>query len=168
MGKGKHYKSTAAYQKYGKLIYNDCLKRLKSKQLADEAEQEVFLRLSAKGPDFQPPTKLIAWLREAARIVCLEILRRERMQRKYEKFIAPFMIECHPSDHESEDRDAVAKMLESLSEEDREMLKLRFWEGKEWEDVAQDLKTTLAAVKMRFGRICEKLREQFPDLGNDK
>lgn len=165
MGKKKHYKSMAAYRTYGKQIYAYCLKRLRRKALADEAEQEVFTRLIAKGPDFQPPTTLIAWLREAARIVCLEILRRERRRREYEKFIAPLLSESYLPDHNLEDREAAARILASLSEEERKLLTLRAMDKKGWEQIGQKIGLSAEAARKYFDRICDRLRHDFPDCG---
>jgi RNA polymerase sigma-70 factor (ECF subfamily) len=55
------------------------------------------------------------------------------------------------------------QILETLSEEDRAMMILKYAEGHNYEELAEMFDLTVSACKMRLSRAREKLKEQFPD-----
>ena len=55
------------------------------------------------------------------------------------------------------------KMLESLDEEDRAMLILKYAEGYDYEELAEMFELSVSACKMRLSRAREKLQQRYPE-----
>jgi len=55
------------------------------------------------------------------------------------------------------------RMLETLDEEDRAMLILKYAEGYDYEELAEIFNLSVSACKMRLSRAREKLQQRFPD-----
>ena len=55
------------------------------------------------------------------------------------------------------------KMLESLDEEDRAMLILKYAEGYDYEELAAMFELSVSACKMRLSRAREKLQQRYPE-----
>ena len=56
------------------------------------------------------------------------------------------------------------KMLETLDEEDRALLLLKYAEGYEYEELAAIFEISVSACKMRISRAREKLQSRFPRI----
>ncbi len=54
-------------------------------------------------------------------------------------------------------------MLETLSEEDRALLLLKYAEAYEYEELAEIFDISVSACKMRVSRAREKLQTKFPN-----
>ena len=55
-------------------------------------------------------------------------------------------------------------MLETLDEEDRAMLILKYAEGYDYEELSAIFEISPSACKMRISRAREKLQQRYPDL----
>jgi RNA polymerase sigma factor (sigma-70 family) len=55
------------------------------------------------------------------------------------------------------------KMLESLNEDDRAMLIMKYAEGHNYEELAGIFDLSVSGCKMRVSRAREKLRELYPN-----
>ena len=56
-----------------------------------------------------------------------------------------------------------AEMLETLDEEDRALLLLKYAEAYEYEELAAIFEISVSACKMRISRAREKLQSRFPE-----
>jgi RNA polymerase sigma-70 factor (ECF subfamily) len=54
-------------------------------------------------------------------------------------------------------------MLETLDEDDRALLLLKYGEGYSHEELAAIFEISVSACKMRISRAREKIQKQFPD-----
>ena len=57
----------------------------------------------------------------------------------------------------------LARMLETLDEEDRALLIMKYAEGHEYEELAEIFGASVSACKMRISRAREKLKLMYPD-----
>ena len=55
------------------------------------------------------------------------------------------------------------KMLDTLEEEDRAILLMKYAEGHDYDELAEIFNMTPSALKMRVSRAREKLKQRFPD-----
>lgn len=55
------------------------------------------------------------------------------------------------------------KMMETLEEEDRAMLILKYAEGYDYEELAAIFELSVSACKMRVSRAREKLQQRYPE-----
>ncbi|WP_367871544.1 RNA polymerase sigma factor [Luteolibacter sp. Populi] len=127
----------------------------------DDVVQDVFLMLARKARQLPPDIVLAAWLHRQAVRRAIDVVRSESRRRKREE-----AVDLAPG--ESEDGDlwnAIAPRLDRemlrLSEQDREVLALRFMERRSSEEIATRLGVSSVAVRKRVERALGKLRERL-------
>jgi RNA polymerase sigma-70 factor (ECF subfamily) len=54
-------------------------------------------------------------------------------------------------------------MLDTLDDEDRAILLLKYAEGHDYEELSQIFELSPSALKMRVSRAREKLKQRFPE-----
>ena len=59
------------------------------------------------------------------------------------------------------------QMLETLDEEDRALLILKYAEGYDYEELSSMFEISTSACKMRISRAREKLQQRYPDLSSE-
>ncbi len=67
---------SAAYRTYGRNVQRRCLSRLRDESLAQDAAQEVFIRLLRYGAGFREAQSEAWWLYRVADRVCWDLLKR--------------------------------------------------------------------------------------------
>jgi RNA polymerase sigma-70 factor (ECF subfamily) len=141
---------------------------------AEDAAQEVFVRLFFERGKFAGRSRYSTWLHGVAIRTCLT-LRRSRSRRRRRESSDPggevSLVEAH-ADPQSSPEAAVdaahdaRKVLEHLDEEDRALVLMRFAENHDYEELAEMFGSTSGALRMRVSRIREKLAAKAgPMLG---
>lgn len=133
-------------------VINECLVRL------DQAE---------KNGKFIP--NLAAWLRLTTLNVIREFNRDTKKSDSYDPSVLGELISEPCTESNSEDDEqyrAVRQALDTLSEDKRELLELRFFHNLSWEEVAAHYTTRgksvkVATLRKRGQRALEELREAF-------
>jgi RNA polymerase sigma factor (sigma-70 family) len=70
-----------------------------------------------------------------------------------------------PASSDDELAEALRRALAELSRGQREVVVARLWRGRSFRDIASELGLSEGAVKMRFRRSMESLRELLRDEG---
>lgn len=141
----KHYEDVLAYCKRHTPTSDDAL----------DATQETFLRFVRSLPKYRDRGKPLAFLLTIARNVCADFYRRHGRTWEPLDEEAPA-----PSNREaSRVRDA----LESLSDEQQEMLELRYDQGLRVQEIARVLGMSRFAAGRRIAAALEALRAALED-----
>jgi RNA polymerase sigma-70 factor (ECF subfamily) len=132
-------------------------------QEAEDAAQEVFIRVHSGLAGFQGTSQLGTWIFRVATNVSLTRSRqRRRRPRPTALDSAPEASSHEPSPdqglEDDERRDAVRRAVRELPEEQRAVAVLRALEGLPFEDVARILKIKRPTAESRMNRAKEKLR----------
>lgn len=154
----------ALVQRYQERVWRICYKLLGEAHEARDAAQEVFVRMFLHRARFEGRSKYSTWVHGIAVRTCLMVRRGRGRQRKREAALAAQMEPSHRAESPSTDLSLdLMKMLDTLDEEDRAMLILKYAEEQTFEDLAEAFGLSLSACKMRVRRACEKLKQRFPD-----
>ena len=163
-------------RQYEKKIYHLALRMCGSGEDAMEVAQEAFLAAWRGLKLFRGESSFSTWLYRLTTNAAIDFLRRERRRgwgeqaslNDEEGVIDP--PDPGPSPQErterQELREALARGLETLSPEHRQVLLLRELEGMRYEEIARALNLDLGTVKSRIARAREKLRRTLLDSGN--
>lgn len=142
-------------------IYSLALRRVGDPQLAQDVVQSVFALLARKAGSMRAGTVLGGWLFRSTCFVAQCSLRAERRRKSREEIASAMMTTTQPDETElywerlaPHLDDAVA----SLSEADRSLVLLRFYQRKSLSEVGQHLGLSEDAAKKRVSRTVEKLR----------
>jgi len=160
-------------ERYINLVYSTCLREVRDSALAEDATQLVFLILARKAAGLREGTVLAGWLFQAARFVSKNALQQEtRRQKREQQAMGEMIDELQAGVAEATETAAWQEMepllheaLASLSRQDRDVLLLRFFEGKSLKDTGLALGISEEAAKKRVARALEKMRRYFAQHG---
>ena len=153
------------YQRFGRPVYTLGLRLLGSAEAAEELTQDVFLTAWRKAARFDATRgRLSTWLMAIAHNLAVDRLRREHgATRPHLVFVEKM------PDREQEtgigaameaviDRDVAARAMESVSESERTLLSLAYFQGMTAREIAEADGIPLGTVKTRLRTALIKLR----------
>jgi len=153
---------TALMERYRERVWRVCWRLMGSAHDAEDAAQEVFVKLFFERGRFAGRSSYSTWLHAVAIRTCL-MLRRSRSRRlrreepgDRERIEA--QADANPAGSAAVDASHdIHRLLEGLDEEDRALVLMRFAENHDYEELAEMFGTTPGACRMRISRIREKL-----------
>jgi RNA polymerase sigma-70 factor (ECF subfamily) len=154
----------ALVERYRQRVWHICFRLLSNEHDANDAAQEVFVRLFLNRQKFEGRSKYSTWVHGVAVRTCLTIRRGRGRRQKHENTVPEQTIETEPA-RQPGDTSGVSldlmQMLEILSEEDRALLILKYAEGYSYEELAPIFDLSISACKMRISRACDKVQQHF-------
>ena len=156
----------AIVDRFRQRVWRICYRLLGNEQDANDAAQEVFLRLFLHRGQFAGRSKYATWVHGVAVRTCLAMRRSRgggggtkpsprRPNGNRGSRPGPMPPQGLAMD--------LMKMLETLDEEDRAMLILKYAEGYDYEELAAIFELSVSACKMRLSRAREKLQQRYPE-----
>ena len=154
-------------------IWRVCYRLMGNEEDARDAAQEVLLRMFTCRGQFAQKSKYSTWVHGMAVRTCLHLRRGRGRRLRRVGSTEQEMLEQQPSGpsrpaSEPGARLDMAAMLETLGEEDRAMLILKYAEDYKFEELAEMFDLSVSACKMRLSRAREKLQQEFPDAIVDR
>ncbi|GGF65379.1 RNA polymerase sigma factor [Paenibacillus albidus] len=154
---GRYALIVAAFQQP---MYRYCCRLLANRQDAEDAVQDVLVKAYQSIHRYKPTVHFSAWLYRIAYNHCLNLLRRRRLHRQVMRIFRPETVAASPE----QELDALlykpslAAALSRLSLEERNLLILRVFEEKSYEELSEILKITPNALNKRMARIKKKVK----------
>lgn len=152
------------YEQYHDRIYAFCMSRTRNPTDAEDATQTAFMHaLNGLRRGVVPQFEL-TWLLRIAENVCHSMHR--RAYRRYERDELPLDLTNGQEDIAlvTERFDTLCGALESLPEQQRRAILLREWRGLSYDDIADELGVTHAAVETTLFRARRTLVKQLGSL----
>ena len=161
---------TALVERFRERVWRVCWRLMGDEHDAQDAAQEVFVRLFFDRAKFAGRSRYSTWLHGVAIRTCLTLRRSRSRRRRRETPEAAAGDEARPVQTHADSRptaaqtvDAahdVARLLDGLDEEDRALILMKFAEGHEYDALAEMFGTSAGALRMRVSRIRERLAER--------
>lgn len=152
---GDHAAVARFTEEYLPRVYGLVLRLSRSREVADEATQETFVRALRALPQLEDPSRLTSWLFAIAANTVRELARKRKKSVPLDW--EPAALE--PDAHEDEQHvHAVEHALGTLEPEEREVFLLHTVEGVPIAQLAKAHDTTEGAMKVRVHRIRAKVR----------
>ncbi len=151
------------YGAHGARVYRLCLRLLGRESDAEDATQEVFLKLFERIESFSGEARFSTWLHRLTVNHCLHRLEREQRRRTA---ALPDDERDHPLDQgaspfdqvsRTEARETLQALLQRLSGEHRAVLVLREIEGLSYQELSTALEIPVGTVMSRLARAREQL-----------
>jgi len=155
-------------KRYQERIRLLCLRYLADLQEADDAAQEVFIRVYQHLGDFMPRARFSTWLYRVAVNDCLNRLRARRRRQWMQPFSrvseAALQAKSEASNpavdlERREEHAKVRTALARLSDDQRTAILLHRYEGLSYKEIAEVMNCSVSAVEARLHRAKIKLAD---------
>ena len=156
-------------RRHVRLVYTGALRRTGGDcHLAADVSQTVFINLARNAHSLRSHPALAGWLFTATRNAAINarIVEQRRGQRELEA-LTMHDINTEPNQTTDPDqlRPVLYEFLDSLPEQDRAAVLLRFFAGRTFADIGQQLHLTEEATRKRVDRALERLYSAFSRRG---
>ena len=152
------------YDRYSSRIYNFAYRFLKNSEAAEDATQEVFVKMLKHANQFHGDAKLSTWLFSITANWCRDYLRKADNKPKESDDVLvtlPASGENSPDRNleQKENEQRIRKALAALTPEQREAILLSRYQGLSYAEIAQISGCSEGAVKTRVFRAMETLKK---------
>nr|WP_321486526.1 sigma-70 family RNA polymerase sigma factor [uncultured Draconibacterium sp.] len=144
------------YKRYMHLVYGVCLKYYKDVEQAKDAVIEIYEKLQADLPN-QQIKNFKSWLYVVTKNYCLMELRKNKSRKivltSNNEELTIFMeneVELHPIDRENNSEktaNALEDCIKRLKAEQKQSIRLFYFESKSYREIADELKTEIKRIK---------------------
>lgn len=152
------------FDRYSGRIYNFAYRFLKNSEAAEDATQEVFVKMLKHAKQFHGDAKLSTWLFSITANLCRDYLRKadNKAKESEETLLSlPSSPELLPDRNleRRENEQRVQQALHALTPEQREAILLSRYQGLSYAEIAQISGCSEGAVKTRVFRAMETLKK---------
>lgn len=158
----REYQSESAFaalvRRHAGFVYAAAKRRVNDAHQAEDIAQLVFIRLARNPPRVETPHELLGWLHRTTINVSIDLWRADRRRKAREEQAAPMQTSTPDWNVICPELD---EALDRLSDDDRQVILLRFLSAASMRDVGAAFGITEDAAKMRVSRALERLRSQL-------
>ena len=154
----------ALVERFRQRVWQICFRLMSNEHDANDAAQEVFVRLFLNRAKFEGRSKYSTWVHGVAVRTCLTMRRGRGRRQKHENIVADDSIQEQAPDRAASDAGLsmdLLSMLNILDEEDRAILILKYAENYSYEELSEIFGLSVSACKMRISRGCDKIQARF-------
>lgn len=155
------------YDRFGSLVYRMAFQSMPTRAEAEDAVQEVFVRLWRTAERYDPDrAALVTWVMLITRRHLVDKLRRSRARVKASSLDVaspPQTAAVAPAKSESERDERLAmllKRIDLLPELQRTVVTRAYLRGQTLRQIGEDLNTPLGTIKSALSRALVRLRER--------
>ena len=160
----------SVYREFGSLVFAVSLRALGSRDLAEEATQQTFVKAWRSAASFDPGRELGPWLATIARRTAIDLHRRQVRHGTDPLSEAavddPAVVELPPGVDRAYDIWAVRQAIDELPAEEQEIMRLHHLEELTQVEVAERLGLPIGTVKSRSHRAHRRLAARLGHLRN--
>ncbi|MFZ9002324.1 MAG: RNA polymerase sigma factor [Bacteriovoracaceae bacterium] len=143
------------YYKYKNHVYSYLNKRLIDKNLIDDIFQKIFLKFHKSRHLYDEKYTLIKWIYIISRSVLLDDIKKKKV--KFIEFNEDYLSPQIDEKNSLIDLDSE----KSLTEKEKEALKLRYYSDKEFLEISEILKTSEVNSRKIVSRALKKIKAKF-------
>lgn len=159
---------TAFVRKHQRFVMSVALRHSTSREDAQDASQEVFLRVATKLGEFQGNSSLQTWLYRITVNVCMSMRRKQKLTSFFGfgeaegEIDAPSTAPAPSHSAENNEFDAYIKsVLASLPPKQRETFCMRHYDELSYEEISEITGTSEGALKANYHWAVKKIAEEL-------
>lgn len=158
------------YNRYAGKVYAKCISMLKDEALAQDATQDIFIKILGNLAKFSEKSKFSTWLYSITYNYCIDFLRRKKKERKLftDETENPPDIEEDTDDRELLEIEVkrLKEILERIPPGDKAILLMKYQQEMSIKEIAAGLEKTESAIKMKIKRAKEKALATYKAMYN--
>jgi RNA polymerase sigma-70 factor, ECF subfamily len=169
----------ALIDRHHRQLFGFLYRSLGNRERAEDAYQEVFLKVVRSAPSYQPSARFAAWLYTIARHVVIDMARRDKYRETESLDQEVFedggvaRVEMTPSDDPDPEEEVTGmelattleQAISALPDEQKEVFLLRERAGLSFKEIADLTKAPLNTVKTRMHYALNRLRKTLTEQG---
>ncbi len=148
---------TAIYERYALQVYRYLYNRVNNPEVAEDLTSQVFLEALEHIGSYRPTGSFAAWLFTIARRRCVDYFRKNCACSSLEDNALADPFDVLTTVIENEEKTQIIHILQRVSQDERELLRLRYAANLSFSDIAAISGGKQAAVKMAFYRLIQKI-----------
>jgi len=139
-------------------IFAICFSMLSNREDAEDVTQQAFLKGFSDIRQLRDISKFGAWITQIAKHMCLDLLRRKKLNKTALKQIADDEVKDEPANDDNK-YSRLQSALMQLKDEYRLPLMLYYFDGKSTKKIAETLEITVDLAHTHLSRARKKLRQ---------
>lgn len=156
------------YSRYAGKVYSKCISMLKDEGLAQDATQDVFIKIYANLAKFSEKSKFSTWLYSITYNYCIDFIRRKKKEKNLftgEMDTPPDIVEdVEDSELLQIELKKLKVILEKIPVGDKAILMMKYQEEMSIKEIAAALEKTESAIKMKIKRAKAKALSVYKDI----
>ena len=145
-------------------IFAICFSMLSNKEDAEDVTQQAFLKGYSDIKQLRDINKFGAWITQIAKHMCMDLMRRKKLNRIALKQVAADNVKDEPA-YDDNKYSRLQSALMQLKEEYRLPLMLYYFDGKSTKKIAESLEITVDLAHTHLSRARKKLRQILSTKG---
>ena len=145
-------------------IFAICFSMLSNREDAEDITQQAFLKGYSDIKQLRDINKFGAWIAQMAKNMCLDLMRRKKLNRIALKQVAADDVKDEPA-YDDNKYSRLQSALMQLKEEYRLPLMLYYFDGKSTKKIAESLEITVDLAHTHLSRARKKLRQLLSTKG---
>ena len=146
-------------------IFLFALSLVKNYQLAEDIEQETFLKIMQSARNYRAGTNAKAWIFGIARNCCVDGLKANSKYISIDEEILSAVPAENNEIERAENAVVALEALSTLSEDEQTIVSLYLYAGLKQTEIAKALNMPYLAVRSKYGYAIKKLKQHFTRKG---
>ncbi|MBP7821685.1 MAG: RNA polymerase sigma factor [Saprospiraceae bacterium] len=159
------------YKRYAGKVFAKCISLLKEEEWAEDATQDIFLKIFLNLCNFSEKSKFSTWIYSITYNYCIDLLRRKKKDRTI--FSEPNENFQDVAEEDNDHRifeievDRLVVVLDNIAIADKAVLLMKYQDDMSIKEIAESMDKTESAIKMKIKRAKEKAVLVYEDLYKD-
>ncbi len=157
------------YNRYVRKVYKQCFSLTKDSEKAQDFTQDIFIKMFARLDRFQERSTFSTWLYSISYNYCMDQLRvsNRLSTTALDEEVGDRVVYTDDSEEVEQRLQLLSQAMNELSPQEAQLLRLKYQDGLDIRQIAEQLDLNDSAVKMRLKRSRDKVRrycEQYAHL----
>lgn len=151
------------YDRYADKVYRKCLSFVRDEALAEDYTHDIFMKLILSLSSYKESAKFSTWLYSVTYNFCIDKIRQnKKMQEEpLEEDFDGVIDDSEEAEMAEMEAKRLNKAMEKISAEERTILMMKYQDDLSIKEIADSLKISESAVKMRLLRAKDKLKNLY-------
>jgi RNA polymerase sigma factor (sigma-70 family) len=151
------------YDRYADKVYRKCLSFVKDEATAEDYTHDIFMKLILSLSSYKETAKFSTWLYSVTYNYCIDKIRQNKkiQEEALDEDFDGVIDDSEEAEMAEMEAKRLHKAMDKISAEERTILMMKYQDDLSIKEIADSLKVSESAVKMRLLRAKEKVRNLY-------